>query len=158
MLIINGLSATTFEQNGVKEGNSRLSIGLYGEKHYTDSAELDIQLDASYGRFLTDNSEVLLKIRDTTDFKYHTYKIDMGYSYYLFKQPTLTPYIGVELGIAGDTGRDSNKIVNEEGFYVGLHKFFTENIALSPELGIEFTDFNSVTESYFNIYLTYFFD
>jgi hypothetical protein len=159
ILILTTLSSTIIEENGIKEGNSRLSVGLYGEKHYaTSSSELDIKFDGSYGRFLSDNSEVLLKIRDTTDLTYHAYKIDIGYSYYLFKQPTLTPYVGLEVGISGDTQIDSTKIINEEGLYIGFHKFFTENIALTPEVGIEFTDLTEISENYFNIYLTYFFN
>jgi len=159
LLTLNSLLATSFEQNGIKEGNSRLSVGLYGEKHYaTTSSELDIKIDGTYGKFLSDNSEILLKVRDTTDLKYHAYKIDLGYSYYFFKQPIFTPYIGFELGISGDTKIDSGRLNNEEGIYIGAHNFFSENIALSPEFGVEFTDFKEVAESYFNIYLTYFFD
>jgi len=159
IFLSNILYSYTIEQNGVKEGNSRLSIGLYGEKHYTQNKSgLDIKFDGTYGRFLSDNSEILLKVRDSTDLTYHIYKIDAGYSYYFFKSPIFAPYVGFELGISGNTRVDSSKTTNEEGLYIGVHNFFTENIALTPEIGVEFTNLNKTTESYLNIYLTYFFD
>jgi hypothetical protein len=163
MIIITLISTTlypnSFEQNGVKEGNSRLSIGIYGEKEYKDNeSELNIKLEGSYGKFITDNSEILLKVRDTTDLNYHKYKIDTAYSFYFSKHPIFTPYIGVELGISGDTQTSNDKIFNEQGLFIGFHQFFTENISLTPEVGIEFTNFNEMTENYFSLYLSYFFD
>ena len=153
------LYSKAFEQNGVKEGNSRLSIGLYGEKEYKNNkSELNIKIEGNYGNFISDNSEILLKVRDTTNLSYHKYKLDTAYSFYFLKQPTLTPYLGVELGISGDTQISEDKIFNEQGFYFGLHQFFTENISLTPEMGIEFTNFNEMTENYFSLYLSYFFD
>ena len=157
-LFLNILYSSSFEQNGVKEGNSRVSIGLYGEKHYSqDKTGLDIKFDGSYGRFISNSSEVLLKIKDSTDLKEHLYKIDAGYSFYFFKHLLFAPYIGLELGISGNT-RLSSKTTNEEGLYMGVHSFLTENIAITPEVGMEYSDFKTPSESYLNIYLTYFFD
>jgi hypothetical protein len=159
LFLLNISYSYTIEQNGVKEGNSRLSIGIYGEKHYSqDKSGLDIKFDGGYGRFISDKSEVLLKIRDNTDLEYHIYKIDFGYSYYFLKKPIFAPYIGFELGVSGNTRVDKNRVTNEQGLYIGAHNFLTPNIALTPELGVEFTNFNTTTESYLNIYLTYFFD
>jgi len=159
ILIADSIYGAIIEQNGVKSGNSRLSIGIYGEKHYSnDKSGLDIKFDGTYGKFISDSNEILLKIRDNTDLTYHSYKIDTGYSYYFFKRPIFTPYIGIELGISGNTRVDPNKVMNEEGVYIGVHNFLTENIALTPEVGLEFTNFSKTTESYLNIYLTYFFN
>ena len=153
------LYSNAFEQNGVVQGNSRLSIGLYAEKEYKDNkSELSVKVEGNYGRFISDNSEILLKVRDTTNLDYHKYKIDVAYSFYFLKQPTLTPYVGTELGIAGNTEISTDKILNEQGLYFGFHQFFTENIALTPEVGIEFTNFNEMSENYFSLYLSYFFD
>ena len=157
LFLSNILYPYTIEQNGVKEGKSRLSIGLYGEEHYTKSkSSLDIKFDGTYGRFISDSSEILLKVRDATDLDYHLYKIDAGYSYYFLKKLVFAPYVGFELGISGDT--KVKKTENEQGLYIGVHNFLTEDISVTPEIGIEFTDFNTKTESYLNIYLTYFFD
>jgi len=158
VLFLNILYSSSFEQNGVKEGNSRVSIGIYGERHYSqDKSGLDIKFDGSYGRFISNSSEVLLKIKDSTDLKEHLYKIDAGYSFYFFKHLLFAPYIGLELGISGNT-RLSSKTTNEEGIYIGVHNFLTESIALTPEIGMEYSDFKTPSESYLNIYLTYFFD
>lgn len=152
------LYSNSFEQNGVKEGNSRVSVGLYGERHYLQSSEnLDIKFNATYGKFLSDSFEISLKLKDNTDFKDHIYKIDSGYNFYLFKELTYTPYIGFELGISGNT-RVNSKTINEEGIYLGIHNFFSENIALTNEIGFELTDLKKATETYYNIYITYFFD
>ncbi len=152
------LYSNSFEQNGVKEGNSRVSVGLYGERHYLQSSEnLDIKVNATYGKFLSDSFEISLKLKDSTDFKNHIYKIDSGYNFYLFKELTYTPYIGFELGISGNT-RVNSKTINEEGIYLGIHNFFSENIALTNEIGFELTDLKKATETYYNIYITYFFD
>ena len=153
------LYSNTFEQNGVVQGNSRLSIGFYGEKEYKDNkSELSIKIEGNYGRFISNNSEILLKVRDTTNLDYHNYKLDIAYSFYFLKQPTLTPYIGTELGISGNTEINEDRVLNEQGLYFGFHKFFTEHIALTPEVGIEFTNFNEMSENYFSLYLSYFFD
>ena len=153
------LYSNSFEQNGVVKGNSRVSIGFYGEKEYKDNkSDLSIKIEGNYGKFISDNSEILLKIRDSTNLDYHKYKIDIAYSIYFLRQPTLTPYIGMELGIAGNTQINEDKIINEQGFYFGFHQFFTEHIALTPEVGIEFTNLNEMSENYFSLYLSYFFD
>jgi len=153
------LYSNSFEQNGVVQGNSRLSIGLYAEKEYKDNkSDLSIKIEGNYGKFISDNSEVLLKVRDTTNLDYHNYKLDVAYSFYFWKQPTLTPYVGTELGIAGNTEINDDKVLNEQGIYLGFHQFFTPNIALTPEVGIEFTNFNEMSENYFSLYLSYFFD
>jgi len=159
ILIESWIYAINFEENGVKEGNSRLSIGIYGEKHYTkDKTNLEIKFNGIFGNFITQNSEIIFKFRDKTDLEYHTYQLDSGYSHYFLKQPTFTPYIGIELGISGNTRINTDKVIDEEGFYLGVHKFFSENIALTPEIGVEFTKFNRVMETYLDIYLTYFFN
>jgi len=153
------LYSNSFGQNGVAQGNSRLSLGLYGEKEYKNNkSELSIKVEANYGKFLSDNSEILLKVRDTTNLDFHKYKLDVAYSFYFLKEPTLTPYIGTELGISGNTEINEDKVLNEQGLYLGVHQFFTPNIALTPEVGIEFTNFNEMSENYFSLYLSYFFD
>ena len=47
---------------------------------------------------------------------------------------------------------------NGSKFYVGAHQFLSENFAITPEAGAQFIDFTDYTETYLNVYLTYFFD
>ena len=152
-------SSTMFEQNGVKKGNSRISLGISQEKKYNDNNnEFNIKTDVVYGRFLSDNSEVSLKLQDSTDFQEHIYKVDVSYNYYFLKQPTLTPYVSVELGIAGDTQLNNDSVIDEEGVSIGMHHFFTETLALTLETGVDFTQLKTLTEQYTTIRLTYFFN
>ncbi len=156
MFVIITCFANTFEKNGIKKGNSRISIGLLQEKNIIQSKESIIKLDFTYGKFLTDKNEISLQIHDSTDFRNHSYKIDVSYNYYFFKNPTFTPYVGFETGVTGDTFND--KLNNEYGISIGVHKFFTENLAVTIETGIDFIDIKSLSEQYTNINLTYFFD
>jgi len=156
LVSIMNFAQATFEQDGVKEGNSRFSISLYSEKH-ADANYMKGKVNLLYSKFLSDDIETFIHALDNLTDNIHTYKLDAGLSYYFLKRPTLTPYIGLEMGLSGDS-TNGIKLFNEQSFYIGTHKFFSENIALTPELGIEFIDFKIHSETYFNLYFTYFFN
>ena len=172
-------TAGTFEQNGVKEGNSRVSIGLNSIINNNDGENPTGTFYGEYGKFLTDDIELdiytLISLSNVTnksqDFiygsnSYTTYHIGLGGNYYFLKTPTLTPYVGAKYYYTDSTldvtkKENGNKIdfsSNGANIHLGLHKFFSENLAVTPEIGSTFTDFSDYLSSYANIYLTYFFD
>jgi len=51
-------SAVSFEQNGVKEGNDRISIGLYTTLHNDNGGDPSATLYGQYGRFITDDIDL----------------------------------------------------------------------------------------------------
>ena len=159
LLILSSLStAGTFEQNGVKEGNNRIS----GSANLTfpDGGGTGITAYAQYGRFMTDNIEVmvdLLSSKGSGKDSNTTYYFAIGANYYFAKTPTLTPFIGMQYYTSG-LMEDSDYIANGSRTYIGAHKFITENFAITPEAGVRFIDFTEYSQSYLNVYLTYFFD
>ena len=175
--------AGTFEQNGVKEGNNRVSIGLTSIIDNDDGSDGSGMLYVQYGRFLTDDIEISSYIytsivNDTIDrtikkegkeIKYHegkgiNYQIAIGANYYFLKTPTLTPYIGVQYYYTDSTreltinGKDIDLSSNGNNIHIGAHKFFSESFAITPEIGSRFVGFTDYTNTYANIYLTYFFN
>ena len=156
LLILSSLStASTFEQNGVKEGNNRISASA----RFTvpDKGDKSLQLLGQYGRFLTDDVEVMVDLFSSTVDSDTFYLLGLGANYYFAKTPTLTPYVGVQYYRSGLTG-NSNLTANGTRAYVGTHQFLSENFAVTPEAGALFFDFSEYSQSYVNVYLTYFFD
>jgi hypothetical protein len=166
ILMVSTLStAGTFEQGGVKEGNDRVSIGLYTTLHNDNGADASATLYGQYGKFLTDDIEVLLDVftattgaqqSDDTDI---VYMVGPGINYYFAKAPTLTPYVGTQIFY-------SDKITDDDGdfdahgskYYVGFHKFLNENASVTPELSVQLFDFTEYSSTNLNVYLTYFFN
>jgi len=145
----------TFEQNGVKEGNNKLSIGLYTS--VPDEGDESISLNAQYGHFFSDDVEGILDVYTKIQDGETLYMLSPGANYYFAKTPTLTPYVGAQVYYFDGTydGMDST---TGHKMYVGAHKFLNENAAITPELGTRFFEFTEYTETYLNIYLSYFFD
>jgi hypothetical protein len=178
---------SAFEQNGVKEGNSRVSIGLTSIVDNDDGSDGSGTFYGQYGKFITDNIEIASYIfanlsdggQQSGENLYYNvdrgidYQIAIGLNYYFLKTVTLTPYIGIQY-YHTDSTRDSYKYQKNGDYYMGghkvdytsdgdrcylgLHKFFSENLAVTPEAGMRFVDFTDYMNTYFNIYLTYFFD
>ena len=150
-------TAVSFEQNGVKEGNDRLSVTLLST--VPDEGDERITIQAQYGRFITDNIEILLEGSTYifgTDTSLTT--VGLGANYYFAKTPVLTPYAGFQ-GYVYHV--DSNNVTDDitgGDIHVGVHYFLNENAAITPVAGSQFIDFTDYTQSYLNIYLTYFFN
>lgn len=158
-------TAGTFEQNGVKEGNSRISLGITSTLDNDSGSDASGTLFGEYGKFITDDIELGLYTLTTFSGSDVTYHLGVGGNYYFLKTPTLTPYVGAKYYYTDSTAdvyrTDGSKIdfsSNGTNVHLGLHKFFTENFAVSPEVGTQFVDFSEYQSTYLNIYLTYFFD
>jgi len=149
------VSATTFEQNGVKEGNNKVSIGLYST--YPDKGDTVMTLYGGVGHFLTDDLELTFDTLISTSNGDTAYYLKPGANYYFLKTPTLTPYAGANIYYFDSTAdnTDSDYGIN---YHVGAHKFFTENAAITAEVGVNYFEFDTYLQSYSNLYLTYFFD
>ncbi len=179
ILVLSTLTiASSFEQNGVKEGNNRVSIGLNSIIDNDDGEDPTGTFYGEYGKFITDDIEfdiyTLISLNNVknknANYKYHddsyiTYHIGVGANYYFLKTPTLTPYIGAKYYYTDSTldvdradGSSVDFSSNGANIHMGLHKFFSENLAITPEIGSTFVDFSDYMSSYANIYLTYFFD
>ncbi len=173
------VSASSFEQNGVKEGNNRVSIGLNSIINNDDGEKPTGTFYGEYGKFITDDIELygytLTRLNNVKtknqNYIYHnshyvTYHIGLGANYYFFKTITLTPYIGAryyytDSTLDADKKKDGKKVdfsSNSANIHIGLHKFFSEDLAITPEIGSTFLDFTDYMSSYANISLTYFFD
>ncbi len=165
LLILGAISqAGTFEQNGVKEGNNRVSVGLTSIIDNDDGSDGSGTLYGQYGRFVTDDIEVSSYIFTSLNSGDVDYQIAIGANYYFLKTPTLTPYVGAQYYYTDSTrdvkvnGKKVDFSSNGNNIHIGAHKFFSENFAISPEIGSRFVDFTDYTNTYANIYLTYFFN
>ena len=148
-------NAVAFEQNGVKEGNNKLSVALYTT--IPDEGDESISVYGQAGHFFSDNVEVLLDVFSSTSNGDTTYMLSPGVNYYFAKTPTLTPYVGAQVYYFDSTMDNSESSFGNK-FAIGAHKFFNENVAVTPEAGAQFFEFDEYLQSYVNVYLTYFFD
>ena len=146
--------AQTFEQNGVKDGNIKLSASLYTQQP-TDGDD-NVNFNGQVGYFLNDNIEVLLGLNAETRQEEIYYTLSPGVNYYFYKTPIFTPYIGGQF-YYWNTSFEYIKEEKGSTLYLGTHAFISENIAISPEFGTNFVDFESNQGTYFNTFLTYFF-
>jgi len=157
LLMLSTLStAGTFEQNGVKEGNDRISVTLLTT--VPDKGDNRITIQAQYGRFMTDDLELLLEGNSYlfgSDMSLTT--VGVGANYYFAKTPILTPYIGAEAYLYHIKVGGNSDDLNGADIHIGTHYFLNENAAITPVIGSQFVDFTDYTQSYANIYLTYFF-
>ncbi len=149
------LSASTFEQNGVKEGNNRVSAGIYTT--VPDEGDASVTFYGEYGHFLTDDIELALATTVSSSNGDTFYYIKPGINYYFLKTPTLTPYVGGHIYYFDSTVDNSDSDYGNN-YHIGVHKFFSENFALTGEAGLDFFEFNEYLQTYTNIYLTYFFN
>lgn len=154
-------SAVSFEQNGVKEGNDRISIGLYTTLHNDNGGDPSATLYGQYGRFITDDIEVVLDLYTQLSSvnKDIYFLVGPGINYYFAQTPTLTPYVGTQV-FYSDMITDDDGDFDAYGskYYVGFHKFLNENASITPELSVQLFDFTDYSSTNFNVYLTYFFD
>ena len=149
------LSASTFEQNGVKEGNTRLSLGVYST--VPDEGDASVSMHGELGRFLADDIEVSLATFITVSNGDTLYYIKPGANYYFMKTPTLTPYVGGHIYYFDSTA-DGAEGSYGNNYHAGAHMFFSENVAVTGEFGLDFFEFTDYLQTYTNVSLTYFFD
>ncbi len=145
----------SFEQNGVKEGNVKFSASLYSTQSSDKSDTFGFNTQLGY--LLSDRVEILLGLNIDTQREEIYYTLSPGISYYFYKTPITTSYIGLKLYY----WNSSNEYIKEEKgntFYLGTDFFISENVAITPEIGINYLDFNSEKGTYFNTFLTYFFN
>lgn len=158
LLVLSTLAtAGTFEQSGVKEGNDRISLTLLTA--VPDEGDNRITVQAQYGRFMTDDLELLLEGNSYlfgSDMSLTT--IGVGGNYYFAKTPVLTPYVGAEAYLYHMKVDGDSEDLNGADIHIGAHYFLNENAAVTPVIGSQFVDFTDYTQSYANIYLTYFFN
>ena len=147
-------TANTFEQDGVKEGNSKISIGLYTT--IPDEGDTSMTLYGGIGHFLTDDIEVVLDTLINVQDSETLYYLKPGINYYFMKTPTLTPYVGTNLYYFDSTIDNSDSSYGNN-YHVGAHQFFSENAAITAEIGMDYFEFTDYMQSYSNVYLTYFF-
>jgi len=150
-----GLSQS-FEQAGVKEGNVKVSASLYTQQPKDE--DNNINFNAQIGYFFTDKIETIIGIetisRNSDEFDY---TLSPGLNYYFYKTPLVTPFIGAKFYY----WNSSFEYIKEERgvtLYIGTHLFLNENVAVTPEFGVNYIDFESNKGTYFNTFLTYFFD
>ena len=148
--------AQTFEQNGVKDGNIKLSASLYSQQPTDNDDDDTINFNSQVGYFLNDNIEILLGLNTEVKQKEIYYTLSPGVNYYFYKTLIFTPYVGAQLYYQ-NTSFEYIKEKIGSTLYVGTHVFITENIAITPEFGTNFIDFKSNKSTYFNTFLTYFF-
>lgn len=155
LLLTSSALSESFEQDGVKEGNIKISASLYTQQ--PNEGDDSVNLNAQVGYFMNGNIETLigLDIRTRKDDEFD-YTISPGVNYYFYKTPFITPFIGSRF-YYWNTSFEYQKEEKGVSFYIGTHLFLSENIAISPEFGIDFINFESKKGTYFDTYLTYFF-
>jgi hypothetical protein len=147
--------AQAFENNGVKDGNIRFSMGFFSE--YNDEKNHDsYDLDTQMGYFINNNFEIYFGINVGTQVKHTKFVLSPGINYYFYQTPVLTPYIGIQYYYQNTT---NEFIKAQEGntLYIGTHFFLNENVAVTPEFGINYMNFTEQKNTYFNTSLSYFF-
>ena len=149
------LSAVTFEQNGVKDGNILLSLNLVSTQNDKDADDTYI-INTKVGYFFSDNLEIYLGVNTNTNYTDTRFVLSPGVSYYFYKTPILTPYIGFQYYYQNTT---NEYIKAQEGntYYLGTHVFLNENVALTPEFGVNYLEFKEQKNTYFTTSLSYFF-
>jgi len=147
--------SATFEQNGVKDGNIRVSLGFYSEHNDDDKGD-SYDLETQIGYFLNDDVEIYLGVSTFTNYEDTTFILSPGFNYYFYKTPILTPYVGAQYYYQNTT---NEFIESKEGstFYIGTHFFVNENVAFTPEFGVNYIDLKERKNTYFNTFLSYFF-
>jgi len=149
-------SAQTFEQNGVKDGNIRLSVSLYTEQ--PEDEPNSANFDALVGYFVSSDIETMIsvgleKMKGADEFYY---RLTPGVNYYFYKAPIFTPYIGARL-YYWNSSYEYIKEKKGSSLCIGSHLFVNENVAITPEFGVDFIDFDTNDGTYFSTSLTYFF-
>ena len=144
------LFATTFEQNGVKDGNILLSLNLISTQNDKDAEDKYI-INTKVGYFFSDDLEIYLGVNTNSTYKHTQFVLSPGINYYFYNTLVLTPYIGFQYYYQNTT---NEFIESQEGntYYLGTHVFLNENVALTPEFGVNYLDFKE-QEKYLFYYL-----
>ena len=148
------LNLSAFEQNGVKSGNMKISATLSSNQDNDDYNTADFYSQIGY--FYNKNIEVLIGLQLEEKQKEIYYTPSIGANYYFYNSPIITPYIGGQIFYKNTT----NEYIREkkgDKFYIGTHLFISEDVAITPEYGVIYLDFNTEKGTYFNTFLTYFF-
>ena len=154
LLAIIATYGNTFEQNGVKDGNTRVSASLYSNQNRDEYDT--INFNAQLGYFATNRIEVLIGVDTITQQDNTYFTLSPGVNYYFYNTPIVTSYIGTQYYYWNTT----NEYIKEKDgmtFYVGTHIFLSENVAVTPEFGSIYLDFDNNKGTYFNTFLSYFF-
>jgi hypothetical protein len=154
ILSISTLNLYPFEQNGVKDGNIKISASLYSnqEEDKYDTMNFNSQV----GYFYNSSVEFLVGLQIDIQQNELYYTLSPGINYYFYKTPIITPYIGGQIFYKNT----SNEYIREKKgntFYLGTHLFVSEDIAVTPEFGVRYLEFETKKGTYFNTFLTYFF-
>ena len=145
-----------FQQKGLEEENTRLSVALFSSK--PSEGDANIAINTQVGKMLNKNIEALVELNLFSSAGYTQTRLGGGANYYFeeskWQTETFTPYTGVQVGF------NHNKYDTsfDDKFYVGAHNFIASHTAITPEVGLQFIDLVDYQEAYFNIYLTFFFD
>jgi len=154
LLAIIASYGNAFEQNGVKNGNTRVSASLYSSQDIDEYNT--INFNAQLGYFATNKIEALIGLDTITQQNNTYFTISPGLNYYFYNRPIITSYIGTQYYYWNTT----NEYIREKDgikFYVGTHIFLSENVAVTPEFGSIYLDFDKNKGTYFNTFLSYFF-
>ncbi|HHB93631.1 MAG TPA: hypothetical protein ENK88_00605 [Campylobacterales bacterium] len=143
-----------FEQNGVKDGNTRVSVSLYSNQNKDEYNTINFNAQLAY--FATNKIETLVGIDTITQQDNTYFTISPGVNYYFYNRPIITSYIGTQYYYLNST---NEYIKSKDGikFYVGTHIFLSENVAVTPEFGSIYLNFDKNKGTYFNTFLSYFF-
>ncbi len=157
LLMLGTLTTTVsaFEENGIKEGNDKISVGVYTS--IPKKGDTGVNIYGGLGHFLTNDIELVFDTTVSTRDGDTSYSLRPGGNYYFMKTPTLTPYIGANIYYYNSTSdyEDSSYGTN---YHIGAHQFFSEKAALTLEVGMDFSELTDYVQSYSNVYLTYFFN
>ena len=149
------LYSVPYEQNGVKDGNIRLSVGFYSEHNDKDKDD-SYTLDTQVGYFVNDNLELYLGLNTDTTNNNTKFVLSPGVNYYFYKTPITTPYVGIQYYYQNTTN-EFIEAIEGNTLYIGTHIFLNENVAITPEFGVNYIDFKEQQNTYFNTFLSYFF-
>ena len=155
LILSTNLLSSQFEQNGVKDGNILLSLNLVSTQNDKD-AEDTYNINTKVGYLFSDNLEIYLGLNINTNYTDTQFVLSPGVNYYFYKRPILTPYIGFQYYYQNTT---NEYIKSQEGntYYLGTHVFLNENVALTPEFGVNYLEFKEQKNTYFTTSLSYFF-
>ena len=154
-ILSSNLFSAQFEQNGVKDGNIKLSFGLYSTHNDKEKANT-YTLDTQVGYFLNDSLELYLGLKTDTANDETMFVLSPGVNYYFYSTPIVTPYIGFQYYYQNTTN-EFIEALEGNTLYIGTHVFLNENVAVTPEFGINYMNFTEQQNTYFNTYLSYFF-
>jgi len=94
LLAIIATYGNAFEQNGVKDGNTRVSASLYSNQNRDEYDT--INFNAQSGYFAMNKIEVLIGIDTITQQDNTYFTLSPGVNYYFYNTPIVISYIGTK--------------------------------------------------------------